>query len=212
MFLPPEPCPWTGYLILVIRYPDVAVADQISGFFDAYDIPGTLFTPNATGADVLVPDVDDSCTRWLVDELRECLDGRAWCAMSSRARPEIPAGHQEASDVLALVLAARRPPGVYDLGDFLVEYAVAQHDAVSSSLVAIVESLIASSVGYETLDALIRADYNRTRAAGELFIHRSTLDYRLRRIEEITGYDPMSGRGVRVLGAAMTAYALSLSA
>jgi len=199
-----------AYLILVIRDPTTSVVGQVPEYFDGYGVPGTRYVLGEMGAVVLVPDGDDLRTRWLMDEFREWLDGQAWCATASRTATEIPSGYQEAVDVLDLVLAAGRSPGVYVLDDVLVEYAVTQHDAVSSSLVAIVASLTtSSSVGYETLDALIRADYNRTRAAAELCIHRSTLDYRLRRIEELTGYDPMSSRGVRVLGAAMTAYALS---
>ncbi|MFI6096966.1 PucR family transcriptional regulator [Lentzea sp. NPDC051213] len=208
--VPPEAGAGTAYLILVVRGSTTALADQVSEYFGRYNIPGTLHAPGDTGAVVLVPDGDELRTRWLVDEFREWLGERAWCATARRTRAEIQSGYQEAADVLDLVLAAGRGPGVYDMDDVLVEYAVTQNDAVSSSLVAIVASLMASSsVSFETLDALIRADYSRTQTAAELCIHRSTLDYRLRRIEELTGYDPVSGRGVRVLGAAMTAYALS---
>jgi DNA-binding PucR family transcriptional regulator len=61
---------------------------------------------------------------------------------------------------------------------------------------------------YETLKAFVRCGHNRARTARELFIHRTTMDYRIRRIEEITGYDPASGRGSQVLAAAVTLFSL----
>lgn len=211
--VPGGPDTSAAYLVLVLGDPTAAVVDQVAEYFDGYGVAGTRYVIGERSAVVLVPDGEDLRTTWLVEEFGEWLDGRAWCAMASRPGTEVPAGYREAADVLDLVLAAGRSPGVYVLDDVLVEYAVTQNDAVANSLVAIIASLTSSSsVWYETLAALIRADYNRSRAAAELRIHRSTLDYRLRRIEELTGYDPMSSRGVRVLGAAMTAYALSEAA
>jgi DNA-binding PucR family transcriptional regulator len=42
---------------------------------------------------------------------------------------------------------------------------------------------------------------NRTSAAAALHIHPRTLDYRLRRVREVTGIDPGSTVGVRLLSA-----------
>jgi sugar diacid utilization regulator len=153
-----------------------------------------------------VPDGDHS--QRIVRDLGRRLQGRVWCGVASRVRAEIPAGYREAVDVLALARAAGSDPGVYGRDDFLVEYAVAQHDLVAGNLTAIIEPLMADPVLRETLEALIRADYNRSKAAKDLFIHRSTMDYRLRRIEKITGHSPMTGRGAQLLGAAMTVHAL----
>ena len=50
-----------------------------------------------------------------------------------------------------------------------------------------------------TLDALYRNDMSRSRTAASLDIHPRTLDYRLRRVRDLTGLDPVSIRGVRVL-------------
>ena len=46
-----------------------------------------------------------------------------------------------------------------------------------------------SSELVETLDAFIRSGLDRRRAAGEIHVHPNTLDYRLRRIVELTGLD-----------------------
>ena len=54
-----------------------------------------------------------------------------------------------------------------------------------------------------TLDVSYRNDMNRLRAAVALHIHPRTLDYRLRRVREVTAADPGSTKGVRVLTAAV---------
>jgi DNA-binding PucR family transcriptional regulator len=38
-----------------------------------------------------------------------------------------------------------------------------------------------------------------------LMVHPNTLDYRLRRIQELTGLELSSARGIQILGAALTA-------
>jgi sugar diacid utilization regulator len=55
-----------------------------------------------------------------------------------------------------------------------------------------------------TLEAYYRHDLSRARAAASLNIHPRTLDYRLRRAQDLTGVDPHSVQGVRVLTTAIT--------
>jgi DNA-binding PucR family transcriptional regulator len=54
-----------------------------------------------------------------------------------------------------------------------------------------------------TLDAYYRSDMNRLLTAASLHIHPRTLDYRLRRVRELTGIEPGSTHGVRVLSTAV---------
>jgi DNA-binding PucR family transcriptional regulator len=77
-----------------------------------------------------------------------------------------------------------------------------------SYLAALIEPVAGRPELLETLKALITADGNRARAASELIIHRSTIDYRLRRIEELTGHSPTSVSGMRTLCTALAARAL----
>lgn len=195
------------YVVAVTRFADVDRPPM--SVFKECGGPGTLVA--TIGADVvmLAPDHDDSRSTRLLGELGGMLAGTAWTATASRDRADIPEAYQEAVEVLGLVRAGSRDLGVYRMADVLVEYAVAKHEGVAGSLAAIFRPLMAHEVLRDTLDALIRADYNRNRAAKTLFIHRSTLDYRMQRIERVTGYDPASGRGAQVLAMAMTAYSLS---
>nr|WP_246563360.1 helix-turn-helix domain-containing protein [Streptomyces roseirectus] len=59
------------------------------------------------------------------------------------------------------------------------------------------------------MTAFVDADCSGNKAARTLFIHRSTLDHRLSRIGDATGYDPTGGRGAQTLTAALIAEALT---
>jgi hypothetical protein len=196
-----------AYLVVVVDLPDPceeALAD-ITGTLAPYG-PGVLVAPEPFGAVVLVPDASDDGERRIAERLTAVLGGRTWGALAGRARPELPSAYEEAVQVLALARAARRDPGIYRRADFLLEFAAVRDDAVAADLVTIIEPLMSSAVLYETLEALIDADFNRSRAAKILFVHRSTLDYRLHRIEEITGRSPATVQGAQVLSVARTVY------
>jgi hypothetical protein len=170
--------------------------------------PGVLSTRHDGDLVLLVPDVDDERTGHTTERLGRCLNSNGWLAVAKRARSELADGFREAREVMRLVTAGRRPSGVYRISDVLVEYAVMRHEKIAKNLADMIRPLRAHAVLWETLTALIDADYNRNKAAGNLFIHRSTLDYRLQRIASITGCDPTSGRGVQLLTAALIADSL----
>ncbi|MEU2778689.1 helix-turn-helix domain-containing protein [Streptomyces sp. NPDC007162] len=143
-----------------------------------------------------------------VTRLTQCLDGKGWLATAERDRARLVDGLDEACYVLRLVVAGLRPSGAYTISDVLVEYAVTLNEKVRTDLAAMIRPLRAHKVLWETLTAFIDSDYSKNRTARSLFIHRSTLDYRLRRIEDVTGCDPTSGRGAQTLSAAVIAEAL----
>lgn len=59
-----------------------------------------------------------------------------------------------------------------------------------------------------TLEAFVSTEANRKKAATQLVVHPNTVDYRLKRIEQITGIDPMKSSGLRALHAALIADSL----
>jgi hypothetical protein len=192
----------TRYLVVVARGSGAgrgkAVPAEIAG-------PGVLSTRHDGDLVLLIPDLDDSRTTRITGHLTRWLNGSGWLAVAKRGRGELADGFGEASDVVRLVAAGRRPSGMYSINDVLVEYAVIRNEQVAENLVAVIKPLRAHAVLWDTLTALIDADYNRNKAAKNLFIHRSTLDYRLQRIASVTGCDPTSGRGVQLLTAAVIA-------
>jgi sugar diacid utilization regulator len=173
---------------------------------DDCDACGLPASPAGAGMVLVVPEHRADHADRKLAQMAAMSGNRMWTATATRPMTEVTSAYQEAKDILALVLAARRPPGHYRLDDVLVEYAIARDPVVSRRLVAIVQPLLAGKVLLETLEALIAAGFDRGTTARTLFIHRSTLDYRIRRIAELTGHCPATSRGAHLLTAAMTAH------
>jgi DNA-binding PucR family transcriptional regulator len=111
----------------------------------------------------------------------------------------------DAVQVLRLVTGLGRPPGLYRLDDVLLEAALSGTAAgPAARLASILAPLEGTGDLLGTLDAYLAADADRRRAAAALNVHPNTLDYRLRRIGELTGRSPLTARGLQVLGAALT--------
>lgn len=81
--------------------------------------------------------------------------------------------------------------------------------AAAAGALRLIEPVVARTELLRTLEALIAADGNRARAATDLIIHRSTIDYRLGRIEALTGHSPTRVRGLQTLCTALAAHTLS---
>jgi DNA-binding PucR family transcriptional regulator len=90
------------------------------------------------------------------------------------------------------------------MADVFVELAVAEVPFVDDWLRTVARRLRPGPDLLLTLDAYYRHDMNRGPAAEALNVHPRTLDYRLRRVRELTDIDPGSTHGVRVLGAVVT--------
>lgn len=123
---------------------------------------------------------------------------------------QVAVGAAEGTDLAATLEQARQvcavaPPGrVYYPNDLFAELAVAQVPAVDGWLRDVARRLTDGPHLVSTLDAFYRNSLGRTLAAAELNIHPRTLDYRLRRVQELTGLEPASVRGVRILSTAVT--------
>jgi hypothetical protein len=91
------------------------------------------------------------------------------------------------------------PSVVHHLADVFPEIGAARIAPVELWLRELADTLATGPHLVATLDALYRNDMARARTAASLNIHPRTLEYRLRRVHELTGLDPLSVRGVRVL-------------
>ena len=155
---------------------------------------------------VLVPCPDSHQAAERAKNFRQALPEGTSLAVAWRRREEVPSGRHEARDIVGIVAASERPPGVYQLNDVLVEYAVLQEPSVANRLAKVLMPMADQPVLFTTLKSLIAADGNRSKAAMDLGIHRSTLDYRLQRIEQAAGTDPTSAGGLQLLSLAVTTY------
>jgi hypothetical protein len=96
------------------------------------------------------------------------------------------------------------PTRLYAMADLFVELSVAASPAVDVWLRDFGRRLADGPSLVETLHTYYRHDMSRSVTAATLNIHPRTLDYRLRRVRHVTGVDPGSTLGIRVLSAAVT--------
>lgn len=204
-----------AYGVLLLQGP--VPRDRLRPFESAIAALGggeALWRLTANGANVLVPLAPADAPAWLADA-DELLAGLAEAAggaplVATVAWGEGPAGVALAGDdavqVLRLVTGTGRPPGVYRLDDVLLEAALSgTAPGPAARLAAILAPLDAGGPELlATLDAYLANDADRRRTAAALHVHPNTLDYRLRRIGELTGRSPSTARGLQVLGAALT--------
>lgn len=96
------------------------------------------------------------------------------------------------------------PDHLYTMPDVFIEIGVAELPEIDRWLRDLVGRLTAGADLLPTLDTYYRHDLNRTRTATVLNIHPRTLDYRLQRVHDLTGVNPHTAHGIRVLSTAMT--------
>ncbi|KUF13400.1 PucR family transcriptional regulator [Streptomyces silvensis] len=122
------------------------------------------------------------------------------------ARPELAAALDRARRISRTAPLHRTPRrlGTHTMADVFVELAVADVPFVDDWLHNLARRLAPGPDLLVTLDAYYHHDMNRTATATALNVHPRTLDYRLRRVRELTGIAPASTHGVRVLSAVVT--------
>lgn len=202
---------YTMVVFRVRRQGRIAVIGLLAGLdgelVDGREVLAGCYGDNAV---ILVPGAAGAAhARRLIEDIGVLLGGPLSAGMADCEPGTVVAGYGEAAKLLALAMAAGREPGIYAIDDFLMEYAAMRNPVVSERLLAIVRPLLSHAHLYQTLRAFIRYGHDRGRTAAELAIHRTTVDYRIRRITEITGHDPGSAKGGQLLAAAVTLAELS---
>ncbi|MFI6485795.1 PucR family transcriptional regulator [Nonomuraea sp. NPDC050663] len=121
--------------------------------------------------------------------------------VTAASLPDIPATSRQAARIAQVAAAYARPPGVYELGDVLVEFHLSTPgpaaQALSRRLVLLEPSLV------ETLEAFFAADFDRRATAAALTVHPNTVDNRLARVAEALQADPRTAGGILLVGAAL---------
>jgi hypothetical protein len=112
---------------------------------------------------------------------------------------------QQAGDVLSLATGLGRGPGAYSLADVLLEYQLSRPSDALPALGQLLEPLARNPDLVLTLETYLEHDLDRRGTAAALHVHPNTLDYRLRRVVDLTGIDPSTSRGLQLVGAALAA-------
>lgn len=150
----------------------------------------------------LLPDRVSDLVRDFAQALgRPCAAGTATSPLSEVAAALDLARRVSRAAPLRRASALLRP---HTVSDVFVELAVADEPFVDEWLHAVSRSLQPGPDLLVTLDAYYRHDMHRGATAAALNVHPRTLDYRLRRVRELTGIDPGSTRGVRIFSSVVT--------
>lgn len=203
--VPPEP----GYAVIAARSGHPGAGDLGARIHDVLTTCGRSDIVHLLRADsgyLLAPARDSQDAAELGRRLRTYLHGAVWLAVAWRRNTEIEEGRQEASTVLDLAMCLATSPGVHVIEDVVVEYALMRDTAALTALLALIEPVVRQEALRTTLEALIATAGNRSKAAKSLEIHRSTLEYRLGRIDQLAGHTPLTARGLQTLAAALTVH------
>ncbi len=158
------------------------------------------------GGTVLLP---GSSATALIDEFRERIGTVAGVevtvALVHAEVPEIPSAAKQAHELLDLARRLGRPAGAYSIADLALEYQLTRPGPARKHLARVLEPLDDAAELVETLETHIAHDLSRQLTARTLHVHANTVDYRLKRVAQLTGFDPTRPSGLRQLQAALIA-------
>jgi hypothetical protein len=115
----------------------------------------------------------------------------------------------EAIDISAILADSDRRCRVAFSEEITLDILVGSHDGLRQRLAERVADVASRPDLWETLRELYQADLDRGRTARRLGVHRSTLDYRLNRVEQLAGISPTSVQGILLFATARAATAAS---
>lgn len=127
------------------------------------------------------------------------------------APPDIPDAADQVHELLDLVQRMRCQPGLYRFDDLALEYQLTRPGPGRQYLESLLNPLDKHPELLETIRTHIGNDLNRRRTARDLHVHTNTVDYRLKRIGQLTGFDPSQPQGLWYLRSALVARSLSMA-
>lgn len=159
------------------------------------------------GGELLLPDAGGDAYRDAVDMVTRIgavsrvpvtaalVEPAAWAAL--------PGSSGLARELLRLVQAEKRPPGVYRLDDVSLDYHLTRRTASTRPLLAVLAPLEPYPELLATLESYYRHDLDRRPTARALRVHPNTVNNRLNRIMDLLDMDPSKVESVLRLGTAL---------
>jgi len=111
----------------------------------------------------------------------------------------------QVQQLLDMVQRLRSTPGLYRFDDLALEYQLTRPGPGREYLGSLLDPLDEHAELLETLQTHIAHNLNRQRTARLLHVHTNTVDYRLKRIGQLTGFDPTKASGLWYLRSALVA-------
>ncbi|MBF6291638.1 helix-turn-helix domain-containing protein [Nocardia farcinica] len=161
------------------------------------------------GGTILVPTT--ACAETALDGLVERFSRAArvhiTAAVLTATVAQIPTAATQAHELLDTAEHLGLGPGLHRLADLALQYQLVRPGAGRDSLEACIALLDDHPDLLRTLQTFIDTDLSRLRTAEALYVHPNTVDYRLRRVAEVTGHDPARPDGLFYLRSALIARA-----
>ena len=209
------PDAWLVLALELAPHPDEATAGavaarrkvrRVQALLDAQAGEPVLGRLHVTGGVVLLAASADAAV--VARELQAAAGAPVRVAAAPAASTdEVAAAAAQAREVLHL---APPGPGLYVLRDVLLDYQLSRPSEAQQHLAALLDPLERFPDLLRTLEAYLEQDLDRRRTAAALYVHPNTLDYRLRRVVELSGLDPATTSGLQLLAGAVAVRRLRL--
>ena len=132
-------------------------------------------------------DLDHTRLRTLISDAAAAAGAPVTAAVAVADASDIPTAAARTAEIVDLVHATGRPPGLYRLADVLLDYQLSRPSSALPALAARLDALAPKPELLTTLETYLSLSRDRRAAAAALHVHPNTVDYRLRRISELTG-------------------------
>ena len=197
------PASWVVVALELGEHPDEARSEavaarrkvrRVQARLDAHVGEPVLAQLHSSGGMVLLPD-DGRPLSILVEGLQDAAGAPVRVGAAPAATTaEVAAAAAQARDVLR---------------DVLLDYQLNLPSDAQREFAALLDPLERSPSLLRTLEAYLEHDLDRRRTAAALHVHPNTLDYRLKRVVELTGLEPSTTKGLQLLAAAVAVRRLS---
>ncbi|MEU6586140.1 helix-turn-helix domain-containing protein [Nocardia sp. NPDC046763] len=141
----------------------------------------------------------------LIAELSGAARTPITAALVEASLDAIPDAADQAHELLDMVARLHCEPGLYRFDDLALEYQLTRPGPGREYLGGMLDPLDEHPELLQTLQVHIANNLHRARTARMLHIHANTIDYRLKRIGQLTGFDPTEPSGLWYLRSALVA-------
>ncbi|WP_067799205.1 PucR family transcriptional regulator [Nocardia beijingensis] len=159
------------------------------------------------GGTLLIPadDITKGSLKELIGHLSRAARVHITATEVTAATDAVPTAADQAHELLDMVARLGSVPGLYHFDELALEYQLTRPGPAREQLGSLLDPLDEYPELLETLQTHIAHNLNRRRTARLLHVHTNTVDYRLKRIGQLTGFDPAEASGLWRLRSALVA-------
>jgi len=165
----------------------------------------TLSLLSTDGGTLLIPTTTPTDLDTLITHLSHAARVPITATTTTTPTTDIPTATDQTHQLLDMVTRLQSIPGLYRFDDLALEYQLTRPGPGRDHLGTLLNPLDHHPELLTTLQTHIANNLNRQRTARLLHVHTNTVDYRLKRIAQLTGFDPTQASGLWYLRSALVA-------